>query len=91
MRVVFDTNIFVLAAIFPGSKADNALQRVISGNGRLIVSKPIINELLGVLARKFRRNPEELSRLALYLADIGELVEPDHAITVLSDDPETEF
>ena len=54
MRVVFDTNIFVSALILPGSRAEQALTRIIEGTDHLILSKSILDELLGVLARKFR-------------------------------------
>jgi predicted nucleic acid-binding protein len=53
MRVVFDTNILVSALVFPGGRADFALRRIIEGADQLLLSKPILNELLGILARKF--------------------------------------
>lgn len=86
MRVVFDTNIFVSALAIPGSRADEALQRIIEGNDDLIVSKAIILELLDVLARKFARDSEELSRVAVFVADLGVWVEPKGRISVLSDE-----
>ena len=51
MRVVIDTNIFVSALILPGGRAEEALIRVIEGTGRLILSKPILGELLRALGR----------------------------------------
>lgn len=86
MRVVFDTNIFVSAFVLPGSRAEAALIRVVEGKDRLIVSKPIIDELLAVLARKFSRHREELARLAVFLAEVAELVHPEHKIDILDDD-----
>ena len=85
MRVVFDTNIFISALIFPQSSADEALQKIIQGEDHLIISKAILDELLGVLARKFSRDREALARVAVLLADIGLLVRPGHKINVLSD------
>jgi putative PIN family toxin of toxin-antitoxin system len=82
VRVVFDTNIFVSALIFPGSRAEEALARVIEGRDRLILSKPVLDELLGVLARKFSRDREELARVALWLAEIAEWVHPARHLSV---------
>lgn len=59
MKVVFDTNSLVSAVVFPGGRADIALRRVIEEHDRLLISKPILDELLGILARKFSRDPEE--------------------------------
>ena len=86
MRVVFDTNIFISALIFPDSAADETLRKVIQGEDQLIISKAILDELLGVLARKFSRDREALARVAVLLADIGLLVRPGHKINVLSDE-----
>ena len=88
MRVVFDTNIFVSALVLPGSRAEQALQRVIEGVDRLLVSKPLIDELLGVLARKFSRDREQLSRVALFLVEVGELIQPEVRLAVLADEPD---
>ena len=86
MRVVFDTNIFVSALIFPGGRADQALVRVIGGRDRLILSKPILDELLAVLARKFSRDREELARVAVWLGDLAEWVHPAHRLTITADE-----
>lgn len=86
MRVVFDTNIFVSALVVPGGRAEEALDRVIDGVDRLIVSKAILDELLAVLARKFSRDREELARVAVWLADLAEWVRPIRRIKVLADE-----
>lgn len=86
MRVVFDTNIYVSALAVPGSRAQEALLRVIAGKDQLIVSKPIIDELLTVLARKFSRDRKELARLAVFLSGLGELVHPGPKIGFLEDE-----
>ena len=88
MRVVFDTNILVSAFVLPGGSGDEALRRVLEGHDELVISKPIIDELLLVLARKFSRDPDELSRLALFLSDSAELVRPRRRLQVLEDDPD---
>lgn len=86
MRVVFDTNIFVSAFVFPGSQADAAIRRVLDGEDELIISRAIIDELLTVLARKFARDADELGRVALFLTDLCDVVRPRGRITLLSDE-----
>jgi putative PIN family toxin of toxin-antitoxin system len=86
VRVVFDANIFVSALILPGSRAEEALTRIIEGTDRLILSKSILDELLGVLARKFSRDPEELARVAVWLGELAEWVRPTQRLNVVADE-----
>lgn len=86
MRVVFDTNIFVSAFVFPGSRADAAVRRVLDGEDELVISRAIIDELLTVLARKFARDADELGRVAVFLADLCVVVRPRGRVKVLSDE-----
>jgi putative PIN family toxin of toxin-antitoxin system len=88
VRVVFDTNVLVSALVTPGGKGEAALLRVISGHDELILSRPIILELLDVLARKFDRYPDELSRVALLLSDVATVVDPEIERGVLGDEPD---
>ena len=86
MRVVFDTNIFISALTLPGGSADEALMRIIDNEDTLVISKPIIDEVLTVLARKFSRNAEELSRVAVNLSGIGGLVTQKSRLHVFHDE-----
>lgn len=86
MRVVFDTNIFVSALVIPGGRADDAMQRVIEETDQLILSRAIIHELLSVLSKKFGRDKEQLARVAVYLSEIGERVDPKEKINLLEDE-----
>ncbi len=88
MRVVFDTNILVSALTLPGGRADSALRRIVGGEDFLAVSRPIIDELLSVLARKFSYDREALSRVAVFLADLGEMAEPRQSLRILADEPD---
>ena len=88
MRVVFDTNIYVSAFVLPGSSADRAMQRIFDGHDTLLISKPILDELLTTLARKFSRDAEALSRTALLLTDLAELIQPKERVNVFDDDPD---
>jgi uncharacterized protein len=82
VRVVFDTNIFVSALIFPSGRAKEALAHVINGRDRLILSKAILDELLAVLARKFSRDREELARVAVWLGDLADWAPPTRPLSV---------
>ena len=74
--------------MFPGGRAEAALLKVIEGEAELIVSVPVIHEVLDVLARKFDRDAEELARVAVYLTELGRVVKPKRKLAVLRDEPD---
>ncbi len=88
MRVVFDSNILISALLFPGGRGEKALQRVLQGRDELLISRPIIGEVVSVLAAKFSRDREELSRVAVVLSEMGSMVKPIHRLSVLGDEPD---
>ena len=88
MKVVFDTNVLVAALVFPGGQGEAALERLVAEQDELIISRPIIDELLDVLSRKFSRDAEELAHVAVFLADLGTLVRPRQRLAVVADEPD---
>ena len=88
MKAVFDTNIFVSALAIPGGQAERAIELVIDARVNLCISKEIIHEVLGVLAQKFSKGPEELARTAVFLSELAELVVPRKKLAVLDDEPD---
>jgi putative PIN family toxin of toxin-antitoxin system len=52
----------------------------------LLLSKPILDELLGVLGRKFARDAEELSHVAVFLAELATMVAPRRRLRLVTDD-----
>lgn len=86
MRVVFDTNVFISALTLPGGRADDAIIKIIDSEDTLVISREIIDEVLTVLARKFSKDAEALSRVAVNLAGIGGLVSPSEKLVVLDDE-----
>ena len=88
MKAVLDTNIFVSALTLPGGQAEKAVLAAVEGRFDLAISKPIIHEVLGVLARKFARDAEELARVAVFLSELGEVVQPRKTLHVLRDEPD---
>lgn len=88
MRVVLDTNIYVSALIFPNSQAGIALARILAGRDTLIISREILVELLTILARKFSRDMEALSQVAVVLMQIAEMATPRKRLHILTDEPD---
>ena len=64
------------------------MARIIDGVDELVISKPIIDELLGVLARKFSRDADELARVAVFLTDLASVARPRRKVQVLADEPD---
>jgi putative PIN family toxin of toxin-antitoxin system len=88
MRVVFDSNVLLAALLFPGGRAEAAVANILDGVDDLVISPPIIREVLTVLALKFSRDKEELSRVAVVLGEMGEIVEPSRRLSVFRDGPD---
>ena len=88
MKAVFDTNILVSALVFPGGRGEAALRRIIEERDQLILSKPILDELLEILAHKFSRDAEELAHVAVFLSDLAHYVKPRRRLQVVKDEPD---
>ena len=88
MKVVFNTNILVSALVFPGGRGEAALNRIIEERHELVLSKPILDELLNTLARKFARDANELARIAVVLYDVARFVKPRRKLHVVEDEPD---
>jgi putative PIN family toxin of toxin-antitoxin system len=88
LKAVFDTNIFASALAIPGGQAERAVDLVIDARVNLLISKDIIHEVLGVLAQKFSKSAEELSRTAVFLSELGVLIVVREKLAVLDDEPD---
>jgi len=88
MRVVFDSNVLIAALLFPEGRAAAAVENILDGSDALVLSPPIVREFVSVLARKFSRDREELSRVAVVLGEMGEIVNPSRRLTVFRDEPD---
>jgi putative PIN family toxin of toxin-antitoxin system len=88
LRVVFDTNILVSALVFPGGRGEEALSRIVEEKDELVLSKPIIDELLGILGRKFARDAEQLAHAAVFLSELALMVKPRRRLQVVKDEPD---
>ena len=87
-RVVFDTNILVSALVFPGGRGEAALRRIIVETDQLVLSRPVVDELLDVLARKFARDAEELAHIAVFVTELAVIVAPKRRLRIVKDDPD---
>ncbi len=85
MKVVFDTNIYISAIVIPGGQAEKAVRRITEGKDAFFISKPIISGILSVLSKKFSRDSEALSRVAVFLSDLATIVHPAKRIDILAD------
>jgi uncharacterized protein len=88
VKVVFDTNILVSALVFPGGRGEAALRRIIEEQDQLVISKPILDGLLSILARKFSRDAEELAHVAVFLSGLAVSVRPRRKLQVVKDEPD---
>jgi putative PIN family toxin of toxin-antitoxin system len=88
VKTVLDSNVFVSALALPGGRAEKALTAAADGRFALAISKPIIHEVLGVLAKKFGRDAEELARVAVFLSELGEVVRPRRTVRILRFEPD---
>jgi uncharacterized protein len=88
VRVVLDSNVYISALMFPGGSAETALLAAVDGKYTVAISKAVIHEVLDVLARKFDQSSEELSRVAVFLAEVGEVVRPSKTLRILRDEPD---
>ena len=88
MRIVFGPNILISALVFPGNRASAAIKRIIDGDDVLVLSGALMDDILSVLASKFDRDKEVLSRTAVFLADLGAIVKPAKRIKLLADEPD---
>jgi uncharacterized protein len=88
MRVVLDSNVYVSAFVVPGGAAGQVIESLLRGHAIALISRPIVAEVLSVMARKFAADREALARTALFLNEFAELVAPRERLQVLADEPD---
>jgi putative PIN family toxin of toxin-antitoxin system len=87
MRVVLDTNVYVLALMFgglPGELLDLALLEAFD----TIVSPVLLDELDEKLRLKFEVSAEDVSLIRARIMKIAHLVDPEETLHVIEDDPD---
>ncbi|NQU21448.1 MAG: putative toxin-antitoxin system toxin component, PIN family [Candidatus Nealsonbacteria bacterium] len=91
MRVVLDANIFVSALISRQGNPAITVDRWLAGEFDVLVSRPIIDEILRVtgyerILKKYARVRENRLEFAALISDQGVWVEPPHRLSVVSAD-----
>ena len=75
IRVTPDTNVLVSGLFYDGNERA-VLEAAIRGNVRLILSMEIIDELIRVLEKKFKADPELTRDYVLRLNELSDIVTP---------------
>lgn len=74
--MVFDTNVYISALVFPGGTCDQILRLVRSEKIDVFVSPDILTELKEVLTKKFKFSDDEAEELIERVLAIAELLYP---------------
>lgn len=84
-RIVADTNIYVSALNFAGT-ADEVLALGRAGLIELCISPAILDEICGVLARKFRWSATRVREARAAIGNFTVLVHPQESVSVVRED-----
>ena len=77
MRVVLDTNVIVSGLNFPGNERLKSLNWLSGDASRLCLSTFILDEVAGVLERKFGWTEERSSQALIALRNAAHIIEPE--------------
>ena len=90
MRVVVDANIYISALISASGAPALVVNRWLEGDFDVLVSQPIVEEILRVTAykrlQKYKRLRESRLEFVALLAEQAIWVEPNETVDVVSDD-----
>lgn len=88
MWVIFGCRSIDLDHLFAIGGHGGAVVGILSGMDDLVLSPPILREILSVLSRKFSRDRKELRCVAVVLGEMGEIVDPSRRVAVFRDEPD---
>jgi predicted nucleic acid-binding protein len=60
----------------------------LDGRITVLLSEPILGEVLGVPGRRFSRDTEVLARIALFVSEFAERLTPASRLHILADEPD---
>ena len=86
MKVVFDTNVFIAAAL-KGSFAEDILKMASTNLVILICSEEILYELHEKLDKKFKWDREEINLFTKTIREIAEIVKTEEKVNIVKRDP----
>jgi putative PIN family toxin of toxin-antitoxin system len=87
MRIVFDTNIFIAAAL-KGGFSENIMEMAAARIVMLITSEEILAELKQKLLAKFYWRENEADFFISYIRKISEIIPISETVSVISRDPD---
>jgi len=76
---------YISAFVITVSLAEKAILKVI----KVFISKEIVDEVLSVLSKKFDYKKEMLSRTAIFLSEIAELIKTHDKVYILKDEADS--
>ncbi len=87
MKIVFDTNIFIAAAL-KGGFSEDILKMAASNIVTLVCSEDILNELLEKLVGKFKWQKDDAKFFVETIKEISKIVKIKEKISVITRDPQ---
>jgi len=96
IRAVVDTNIFIRAIIRPRGTVAPMLTRLQEGTCELIVSDPLLDELLAILTLprirdKYHLPEEDIQAVLAFITDHARIIHPKRTIRVCRDPKDDMF
>lgn len=94
IRVVFDTNVYVAAALRPGGPSDIWLDIAAKPGSQfeLFVSEPILAEVSEkLLSEKFGYPEPDVADFVRRVRQSAKLVDPDERLSIIEDDPDDDM
>lgn len=88
MKAVFDTNVFVSAFVFPGSRGEQAFVAAQRRAVELYTSIAILTETARVLRTKFGQAEGDVSAALKMVARAATIVRANRTLSVLDDEPD---
>ena len=86
LKVTVDTNVLVSGLIYRRGKPHEFLQRTLAGGISLAVSQPILDEMAGVLVRKFDATPEDVAEAVGIVSQAARTVRPTVQLDIIKED-----
>jgi len=92
LRVVYDTNVIVSAALKPGGLPASLVALALANAVRLFLSPAILEEYDAVLKRpKFRLDPKAIETFLRQLRNAAVIVRPSQRVRRAPDEPDNRF
>jgi len=88
LKVVFDTNIYISAFVFPEGNAEQAWIRAIHNDFELYTSIAILAELAKKLQVKFDWEKQKIAQLITHINRIARVLKTTQRINILADTPD---